>query len=638
MRYVITKKIMNIGIFAHVDAGKTTVTENLLYEAGAIRQIGRVDDGNTVTDKMDIEKKRGISIQSTPISFDYGDVKVNLIDTPGHVEFVAEVERAMSVLDGAILVISAKEGVQSHTMLLFESLKKLEIPIIFFINKMDRRGVEKDQLMMQIKNDLCRNIVEIQNVHIDSGEVHLEPIFNNASLVDDLSMYDDQLLERYLNDEDIGPKDLEEIAEKLTLKKEIYPVCFGSALHHVGIKELLEGIVKLLPKLELEPSGDLEGVVFKITRDRHNKREIYIRLYKGSIRSRGMIRDEKIAFIKTMHMGKLDYAKEAYGNDIAVIMGPEKLRVGDVIGNPLGYHRISLGTPTLRTRIMADDKRALAEVIDQLAESDPFLDYELEPHSKELYLSLFGEIQMEILKSLILEKHQLEVSFGEPVIIYKEMPVSIGEYALYMYTKEHPFAATVGIRVEPNEDGVEIVSEVPTGHLPQNFQNGIIDGIERTLKEGLKGWEITNAKIVITVGEFNSVDSTPSDYRNLSPLVFMEALNIAKTKLLWPINKFYMKVEREHYGKIMSDLMNMKAMEIATEEVMDKLIITGKIPVETSLSYEKKFTSITSGMGMFSQIFHRYEETPEDVYKERDKNDVDPLDRGKYLLSKLRTF
>lgn len=633
-----TKKIMNIGVFAHVDAGKTTVTENLLYEAGAIHKIGRVDSGNTVTDTMDLEKKRGISIQSTPVSFDYKDVKINLIDTPGHVEFVAEVERAMSILDGAVLVISAKEGVQSHTILLYESLKKLGKPIVFFINKMDRSGVNKEALLESIRSDLCRNIIEIQSVSGAGSEIQLSDLFHCDSIVDDITMYDDDLLECYMNNEEIGVKDIENSLCALTRAQALYPVCYGSALNNIGIKELLEAVYRLLPKLEPDRNGDLEGVVFKIVRNNQGKREIYLRLYSGSIRSREILNDEKIAFIKQMKEGKLEYAKEAVGNDIVVLMGPEKLKVGDIIGHPKAYQKISLGTPTLRTRIIAENKRALAQIIDGLAESDPFLEYEIEDHSKELYLNLFGEIQMEIIKSLIKEKHDMDVTFGEPAIIYKEMPLSMGSYSLNMYTEENPFPATVGIRVEPNDMGLVIDSEVSTGHLPQTFQNGIHDGIMRSVKEGLKGWEITNARVTIIEGGFNSVDSTAAAFRHLTPIVFMEALNIAETKLLWPVNKFIMKVDRAHYGKILSDLLSMKAFEINTIEESDKMTITGKIPVETSYSYDKRFVALTSGMGMFSQFFDRYMETPEDVHKERPRNQVDPLNRGKYILSKLNAY
>lgn len=629
---------MNIGIFAHVDAGKTTITENLLYETGVINKIGRVDDGNTVTDKMDIEKKRGITIQSTPISFDYNEVKINLIDTPGHIEFIAEVERAMSILDGAILVISAKEGIQSHTILLFDSLKKLNIPVIIFINKMDRNGVDKTKLINNIKNDLCNNIIELQNVTTIDGKIILSELFEANKILEYISLYDDILLEKYLNEEIIKKIEIENSLKKLTLNKEIYPICFGSALNNIGIKELLEAIEKLLPKVAAIPLGELEGVIFKILRNKKNKREIYIRLYKGSIRSRDVINNEKISFVKQLKNGKLEYANEVIGNDIAVIMGPSKLKVGDILGTPKKYKKISLGTPTLRTRITSTNKKELAEIIDYLAEGDPFLEYEIEPHSQDLYLNLFGKIQMEIIQSLILERYSVKVFFSDPIIIYKEMPKGIGEYTLYMFTKEHPFYATVGIRIEPFEKEVIIESEVSTGFLPQTFQNGIYDGIYTALKEGLLGWEITNAKVTIIKGEFNSVSSTPSDYRNLTPIVLMEALNIAKTKLLWPVNKFTIKIESKHYGKIMSDLLTMKATEIESNQENNKFLITGIIPVETSLFYEKKFIGITSGLGVFSQVFYRYVETPLEIKKERKRNYVNPLNRGKYLLSKLRTF
>lgn len=606
-----------------------------MYEAGVIENIGRVDNGNTMTDKMDLEKKRGISIQSTPISFNYKDLKINLIDTPGHVEFVAEVERAMSILDGAILVVSAKEGVQSHTALLFDSLKKLGKPIIIFVNKLDRIGVDKTLVIENIKKELSSNIIELHDVEIKDKNIEIGKLYQIESMMEELACHDDELFERYICGEKISVENQVEILKRMVEDKEIYPVCYGSALNHLGIKELLQAISSLLPSKELNPSGEPTGVVFKITRDHHNRRQIYLRLYSGVLVSRGMIKDEKISFIFQMKNGTLEYSKTAVGNDIVVITGPEKLSVGDTIGEPFDYERISLGTPTFRTKISSNNKRELAGIIDVLAEADPFLEYEIDPHSKDLYLNLFGEIQMEIIDEMIRHKYGVIVQFSDPMTIFKEMPVGIGESAMYMY-KDSPFAATVGIRIEPH-DITLIESEVPTGHLPKTFQNGIRDGIEKSLREGLKGWEVINAKVVITIGEFDSVSSTPSDYRDLTPLVLMEALDQSKTKLLWPVNKFYIKVDKKIVGKILADLMKMKATEIVSIEENDKFILSGKLPVETSYYYEKRFVSITSGMGIFSTFFHSYEEAPEDIYRERKRNEINPLNKGKYLLNKLRT-
>lgn len=638
MRFIIIKKILNIGVFAHVDAGKTTLTEHLLYETGAIRTMGRVDDGNTITDGMALEQKRGISIMSTPISLTYKDVKINLIDTPGHVEFVAEVERAMSILDGAILLVSAKEGVQSHTILLFESLKKLGVPIICFVNKMDRTGVDIDGLMEVMQSELSRGLIPIQDIFLEPDAIHIGDLYDSTRLIEECAMYDDNLMARYLDNEPIDIMEVKALVAKEVSQCKLFPVCFGSALNHIGVPQLLEAVVDLLPKVCLVPQGPPTGVVFKILRNKDNRREIYIRLYEGTLRSRGMIHDEKISFIKTMENGKLEYAKEAYGNDIVVILGPEKLRVGDVIGLPKAYTPVSLGVPTLRTRVESQDKKQLGEILDLLAESDPFLQYDIEAHSQDLYLSLFGEIQMEIIRDMVQERHGVELTFSDPVIIYKESPIGTGEFTMYMYRGDQPFAATVGIKVEPYDEGTVIHSDVSTGFLPQTFQNGIIDGIEGTLKEGLKGWEVTNIKVSIIEGAFNSVDSTPADFRNLTPMVLMEAIHRAQTKLLWPVNRFKVKVDQMTYGRVMSDLMMMKATEVETYDDQGKFLIVGKIPVETSLSYEKTFTAITSGKGLFSQVFYRYEEAPEFVDAVRSRNQVDPLNRGKYLLSKLGAY
>lgn len=308
-----------------------------------------------------------------------------------------------------------------------------------------------------------------------------------------------------------------------------------------------------------------------------------------------------------------------------------------MIGHPEGYQKISLGTPTLRTKVTSNNKLHLSHVMDLLAESDPFLEYELEKHSKDIYLNLFGDIQMEIIKSLVKERYGLEIEFSEPDVIYQEMPVGTGQAALYIYTKEHPFAATVGIRVEPWQ-GVKVTSEVSTGDLPQTFQNGILDGINQCLEEGILGWQLNHIKVTITEGGFNSVDSTPADFRNLSPLVFANALKEAGTKLLWPVNTIRLKIDKRFYGKVMSDLMTLKAYDLVSKEVEDKFEIIGKLPIETSLGYEKQFVSTTSGSGLINQTFYDFQPSPETIKKERPRNNVNPFDKGKYLLSKLRTY
>lgn len=488
-----------------------------------------------------------------------------------------------------------------------------------------------DQVTEEIKRELSSDCISVQTVNIENMTIDTNLMLE--SILDDLSLYDDHLLERLLTDVKV-----EACNVKNSLRRQIIngliPICYGSALKGIGISDLLDALVDYMPTCDLEKDKDVSGVVFKITRDKHDKREIYIRLYSGTIRSRGYLSDEKISFIKAMKHGKLEYIKEAYGNDIVLVMGLDHLKVGDLIGNPLDYHKVSIGTPTLRTKINADDKHELALVVDRLAEADPFLNYELEMSSKDLYLTLFGDIQMEILSQLIKERHDMDVWFDQPDVIYREMPISKGHHIMHMY-KDSPFVATIGIQVEPY-DGLLITSEVSTGHVNQNFQNGILDGIQYAMKEGLKGWALDNIKVTITEGAFNSVDSTPSDFRNLSPMVFMKALEEAGTSCLWPLNEFHIRIKHEYYGKIMADLVTMGAEDIDVSEENDKYLIRGLLPIETSYDYEKRFISSTSGSGLISQKFHGYVKTKR--VKSRDRLTVNPLNQTKYIMNKQRVF
>ena len=287
-------KTINIGIVAHVDAGKTTVTENLLYHSGVIKEVGRVDSGNTQTDSMELERKRGISIKSSPISFTWNDFKINIIDTPGHVDFISEVERSLSVLDGAILIISAKEGIQSQTRILFDTLKSLNIPTIIFVNKIDRVGVNYYKLINELKEVLCDKAIKLQEVYNEESKlVSIRSTFEEKLIDDDiinvLSELDESILESYINDVKISNKYIEDKISFFAKKGVVYPILCGSALNGVGIKELLDGIVRFIPFCNESSDKDLSGVVFKIQIDNGNEQKVFIRLFQGKISVRDKI-------------------------------------------------------------------------------------------------------------------------------------------------------------------------------------------------------------------------------------------------------------------------------------------------------------------------------------------------------------
>ncbi len=651
---VIYLKIVNIGILAHVDAGKTTVTEHLLHRAGVIREIGRVDSGNTQTDSMELERKRGISIKAATISMEWLNTKINILDTPGHVDFISEVERSISVLDGAVLVISAKEGIQSQTRVLFDVLQKLKIPTIIFINKLDRVGCDYQGLLKDIKDSLSKNILPLQRVAGEgfrdfniSAPLGEQISFNEA--IDVISKLDDHLLELFIEGIDISKEVVEEKILKYVNLGDIYPILCGSALMGVGIDYLLDTVAKYF--LQKNHGDFLSAVVFKIKRDMSSK-QTYIRLFSGSIKVRDSIniankgKEEKIKQIQLLKKGEIVEGNELCAGDIGIIYGPQGLQIGDIIGRQNdSLRKLSIAKPVLKTAVKALDPKdhsKLYTVLSLLAEEDPLLELEIGEINREIYLNLFGGIQMEILKSLLDESYGLKVDFSDATTIYKETPLGIGTAFTKMWDSENhnPYAAAVGIRIEPapRGSGLQYISEVSTGDLLQTFQNAVEEAVYETAKQGLMGWEVTDIKVTFTQGEFNSVDSCPSDFRNLTPMVFMDALNNAKTKLLEPFYTFELKVPNAVAGRAIGDLQKMKATFENPLMTEHEIIIKGLIPVDTCKEYPLTLASYTEGKGVFSTRFFGYKEDTQGVEKIRENLMVDPLNKKMYLMYKMNTI
>ncbi|MGL1892602.1 MAG: TetM/TetW/TetO/TetS family tetracycline resistance ribosomal protection protein [Spirochaetaceae bacterium] len=638
--YKVNQKVLNIGIFAHVDAGKTTITEHLLYTMGVINKTGRVDHGDTITDSMSQEKKRGITIQAQPVSFPINDIKVNLIDTPGHTDFVAEVERSMTVLDGAILVLSAKEGVQAHTYLLFHSLKKLGIPFIIFINKIDRLGSDTTAVISEVKKSLSKNVISLQEVFSEgSKDAEVSKLFCNdkKKAIDIIADHDIKILDDYVNDRKIPIQSLTKSIVKFSKKGIVYPLLFGSALSGKGIEELVEAIELFLPATLMSDSGEVGFKVFKITRTKKGIKKFYIKLECGKLSIRDIVEESKISKIEILQGGKEISCDYLLKGDIGIIYGVD-LKIGDVIGNVHNMKHISLGTPTLKAGIKAinpDQKSALVQGVNKIAEGDPFLEYELHEGHEEIYLNFFGEVQIDIVKDILLESYDVEVEILEQMVIYKETPVGSGEAVMEMLHDGNPYWVTLGLRVEKAEQGsgLKINREVRTSNLPTPMWHGIDDGIKSAVRQGLKGWQVTDLIVTVTKVEYKP-PTTPSDFRDVAPMLVLEALNKGGTTLLWPVLDFELKVPELFYGKAVSDLLKMKAEFSDPVTISEVVSIQGVIPVETSRDYTIELADYTSGKGIMVSWFSCYTAAVENIKRESKKIFPDPLNKALYIMSK----
>ncbi len=647
-----TTKTINLGIVAHVDAGKTTVTENLLYHGRVIDKIGKVDNGNTQTDTMEQEKARGITIKASAISFNHNDVKINILDTPGHIDFISEVERSLSVLDGAVLIISAVEGVQSQTKVLFDTLKKLNIPTIIFINKLDRIGANPNRVYKEIIKMLSNKAIMMQScINEESKEVQIidgfDDVFYNK-LLDVMSELDEEILYDYLENEYVDNELLNKKIKIYARKAMIYPIFMGSAGLNIGTKLLIDKILKYLPindDSDKQTDDEISGVVFKIERTASNEKKAFIRLFSGEINVRDIINIEgtleKVKKISCLENGKTLEGKKISSGDIGIIHGISCLKIGSIIGkrsDKLKY--ASLARPTLKTKIsLADDSdnHKLYMALLNLSDEDPLLDLEIDDSNKDIYINLFGEVQKEIISSVLESQYKLIVKFSNTQTIYKETVCGEGTAIMHMFQKPNIYAATVQIKVEPLERGAGIVyeSDVNAGSLLKTFLRAVEEAVYSTCKYGLYGWELTDTKITLVHTEYSSVDSTPADFRNVTPMVLMEAVDNAKTKLLEPISEFELRIPETAISKALFDLKMMGAEFDNPNLVGDDYIITGLIPLESSKDYQIKVASYTEGKGIFITRFSGYKDTAFDETKICKRNVINPLNKKEYIMYKL---
>jgi small GTP-binding protein len=656
----------NVGIFAHVDAGKTTTTEHLLYESGRIRALGSVDRGTAQTDWLDVERERGISVRAATTMFSWKDVSVNVVDTPGHVDFLSEVERSLRVMDGAVLIVSAVEGVQAQTELIWHALRKLAIPTVIYVNKMDRVGADAERVLEDIRKHLTPKVAAVQlrngseecfegafdlwSTRLLPEALKHEPAFQaaQADLVETLAQTDEILLDRYLangmphNAEDLAAwkRELQLLAHRC----ELFPVLYGSSSKGIGITALLDGIIDYLPAPGGDSSAPLSGVVFKIERDKTMGRMAFVRLYRGTIRNRDTIRnttrdlDEKVTQIRKIDGRKSEDVGLLEAGDIAAVCGMQHVRIGDVLGSDEGIpEEARLAVPLLTVQVHWANEQEYPLVVaalQELADEDPLLDLQWLQEERELHLKVMGPIQLEILTRLLESRFGLRVTFGQPSVIYKETLCGPGE-GFVAYTMPKPCWAILRFKMEPLPRGSGLLydAQVRAEDLLPQYQNEVARRVPDALQQGMLGWEVVDLRVTLVEGQHHVWHTHPLDFVVATPMGIMDGLNRIGTKLLEPMLQFRLTVPEEFGGKVMNDLVLMRAAFEAPLLHGDRMTIHGRVPVATSLEYAVKAGSLTKGRASFSTFFDGYEECPADVKAERQRRGVNPLDTAKYILS-----
>ncbi|MDF9557304.1 tetracycline resistance ribosomal protection protein [Bacillus tropicus] len=644
---------INIGIVAHVDAGKTSLTERILYETNVIKEVGRVDSGSTQTDSMELERQRGITIKASVVSFFIDDIKVNVIDTPGHADFIAEVERSFRVLDGAILVISAVEGVQAQTKILMRTLQKLNIPTILFVNKIDRSGANTEKVVKHIKTILSNEAFPFYSVQNEgTKEARIIEYKSYDDCIERLAPYNESLLESYVNNEIVTDTLLREELEKQIQQANLYPIFFGSAMTGIGVTELLENISALLPANNSSPDEELSGVVFKIEREPSGEKIAYVRLFSGSLhirkyvdiqRNESLPHKEKIKKMCIFHNGDAIQISTVPSGEFCKVWGLNDIKIGDIIGERTDYIKdIHFAEPQMEAAIDAVPKERIHDLyaaLMELCEEDPLIQVWKDDVHNELYIRLFGEVQKEVIETTLFEKYNLQVTFSNTRVVCIEKPIGIGNSVEVMDEKANPFYATVGFKVERGEldSGITYTLGVELGSLPLAFHKAIEDTVFQTLKQGLYGWEVTDIIVTLTHTGYASPVTTASDFRNLTPLVLMDALKQAETYVYEPVNEFELTVPEHAISTAMYKLAAIPATFAEPIFNNDSYQLTGSLPVAKTENFKRMLHSFTEGEGIFTTRPAGFTKltTP---FPTRKRVDYNPLNRKDYLLHVLKAY
>jgi ribosomal protection tetracycline resistance protein len=576
---------LNLGILAHVDAGKTTLTERLLHLAGVIEEPGSVDAGTTSTDTLALERRRGITIKAAVVAFPLDGTTVNVLDTPGHPDFIAEVERVLGVLDGAVLVLSAVEGVQPQTRILMRALQRLSVPTLLFVNKIDRTGADVDATLAAVRRRLTPDVLPMGRI---AGAGTRAATFTSYRTDDDafrereteaLAEHDDALLASYV---ETGSGSRDRLRSELAAQTRaclLHPAYAGSAATGAGVADLMTGIESLLPTNRLgedgEPSGRLgedgepSGRVFKIERGGAGEKIAYVRMFSGSLRARTRLdlpegRVGKIAGLQLFDHGRWVRTDTIGGGQIGRLTGLSQVRVGDGFGRQLTEER-HFPPPTLEASVAAvrtEQGPALRAALAELSDADPLIAARSDEDGQAT-VSLYGRVQQEVIASTLDEEYGIEVTFADASVLHVERPRGAGHALERLNTESNPFHATIGLTIAPGRpgSGLTFLTEAPARDMPlyvfknpTAFSAAIERHVRDTLTTGLFGWRVTDCVVTLTDCGYSVADGPPSrrgptstayDYRQLTPIVLRQALRRAGTVVCEPVLRVMIEIPNE---------------------------------------------------------------------------------------------
>lgn len=586
------KKHICVGILAHVDAGKTTLSEGILYISGNIRKMGRVDNGDAFLDTYALERARGITIFSKQAEVAFDKMEMTLLDTPGHVDFSAEMERTLQVLDYAILVISGADGVQGHTRTLWGLLKKYQIPVFLFVNKMDQDGTDKEALLQELKERLDDGCIDFTDT-------------KDESFFENIAMTDERLLENFLEEGSIGEKEI----CKVIAERKVFPCYFGSALKLQGIEEFLHGIETYtsIPKYGKE----FGAKVYKISRDAQGNRLTHIKVTGGSLRVKDVIsKDEKVNQIRIYSGEKFITVNEIKTGTICAVTGLSETKPGEGLGcEHTGFEPVL--EPILTYQMILPEEVSVATMLPklrQLEEEEPELHIVWKEDLQEIQVQMMGEVQTEILKSLILERFGVNVEFGKGNIVYKETIQNTVEGVGHFEPLRH--YAEVHLILEPGERGTGMVFDVKCSEdlLDKNWQRLILTHLMEKEHQGvLTGSNLTDMKITLAAGRAHQKHTEGGDFRQATYRAIRQGLMQAESVLLEPYYAFRLEVPQQMVGRAMTDIEKMHGTFDTPQSEGELSILEGSAPAACMQDYQREVIAYTKGNGRLFCSLKGYE-------------------------------
>ena len=670
--------IRNIGIMAHIDAGKTTTTERILYYTGRLHRMGEVHDGAATMDWMEQEKERGITITSAATTCFWRDHRINIIDTPGHVDFTVEVERSLRVLDGAIGIFCGVGGVEPQSETVWRQADHYQVPRLAFVNKMDRAGADFFRVLDMMQERLGGRFVPVQ-LPIGSGDIfngiidlvkmkavtyqeetlgmtwHEDVIPNDLQeealhyreqMIEAISDYDDQVMEHFLEGEDIGIEDIRHAIRGATLAGKIVPVLCGSAFRNKGIQRLLDAVVDYLPspldigavegedpktgEKKRRPVSDdapFSALAFKIMTDAYMGRLTFFRAYSGTLRAGSYVynatsnKRERVARLLYMHANKREDVEAVYAGDIAAVVGLRYTSTGDTLcdqKNPILLESMEFAKPVISVAVepkTKGDQQALSESLTKLSDEDPTFKVSGNEETGQTIISGMGELHLEIIIDRLLREFKVAANVGRPQVAYKEsIRKAVRQEGRFIrQSGGRGQYGHVVIELGPSEPGAGFVFEdkIVGGAIPREYIPAVAEGIREAMSSGvLAGYPVEDVKVALVDGSFHEVDSSEMAFRIAGAIAFREGARKAEPILLEPVMEVEVVVPGEYLGDVLGDLSGRRGDIVGMTHRPDAQVVHAVVPLAEMFGYATALRSITQGRAIYTMQFLKYQEVP----------------------------